>query len=78
MTTLDIRSDGQREALANRLVADLSASMEALGIWLGLRLGLYARWPGAVRPPRTSLPPPPGSTRGMPASGSSSRPLPGC
>jgi predicted O-methyltransferase YrrM len=42
MTTADTDSGAQREALANRLVADLSASMETLGIWLGLRLGLYA------------------------------------
>jgi predicted O-methyltransferase YrrM len=32
----------QREELANRLVTDLSAAMETLGVWLGLRLGLYA------------------------------------
>jgi hypothetical protein len=38
----DTDTDGQREALANRLVADLSASMETLAVWLGLRLGLYA------------------------------------
>ena len=42
MTTTDILSSEQREALANRLVAGLSASMDTLGIWLGLRLGLYA------------------------------------
>jgi predicted O-methyltransferase YrrM len=42
MTTTDIRFSGQREALANRLVAGLSASMDTLGVWLGLRLGLYA------------------------------------
>jgi SAM-dependent methyltransferase len=41
MTTTDIRFSGQREALANRLVAGLSASMDTLGVWLGLRLGLY-------------------------------------
>jgi len=42
MTTTDIRFSRQREALANRLVAGLSASMDTLGVWLGLRLGLYA------------------------------------
>lgn len=43
MTTTDaVTSEQQREALANRLVADLSASMETVGVWLGLRLGLYA------------------------------------
>lgn len=40
MTITDIESE-QREAFANRLVADAMASMETLGIWLGLRLGLY-------------------------------------
>ena len=42
MTSTDIRFSGQREALADRLVAGLSASMDTLGVWLGLRLGLYA------------------------------------
>jgi len=42
MTSTDILFSEQREALANRLVAGLSASMETLGVWLGLRLGLYA------------------------------------
>lgn len=43
MTTTEIDThEQQREALANRLVGDLMASMETLGVWLGLRLGLYA------------------------------------
>ena len=42
MTSTDILFSEQREALANRLVAGLSASMDTLGVWLGLRLGLYA------------------------------------
>jgi 2-polyprenyl-3-methyl-5-hydroxy-6-metoxy-1,4-benzoquinol methylase len=42
MIIADTDARAQREALANRLVADLSASMETLGVWLGLRLGLYA------------------------------------
>lgn len=43
MTTTDTDTDQrQREALANRLLGDLSTSMETLGVWLGLRLGLYA------------------------------------
>jgi 2-polyprenyl-3-methyl-5-hydroxy-6-metoxy-1,4-benzoquinol methylase len=36
------RTSEQREAFAHRLVADAMASMETLGVWLGLRLGLYA------------------------------------
>ncbi|MCA1674857.1 MAG: SAM-dependent methyltransferase, partial [Actinobacteria bacterium] len=31
----------QREAFAQRLVGDAMASFETLGVWLGLRLGLY-------------------------------------
>jgi SAM-dependent methyltransferase len=42
VTGSDIDTSEQREALANRLVADLSGSMDTLGVWLGLRLGLYA------------------------------------
>ncbi|MCA1700620.1 MAG: methyltransferase domain-containing protein [Actinobacteria bacterium] len=42
MNTTEMDINGQREALANRLVGDLIASMETLGVWLGLRLGLYA------------------------------------
>ncbi len=41
MTVPDIESE-QREAFAHRLVADAMASMETFGVWLGLRLGLYA------------------------------------
>jgi SAM-dependent methyltransferase len=43
MTTTEIDGyEHQRAALANRLVGDLTASMETLGVWLGTRLGLYA------------------------------------
>lgn len=42
MTTDIDTSAQQREALANRLVGDLCASFETLGVWLGLRLRLYA------------------------------------
>ena len=42
MNTTEMDISEQREALANRLVGDLTASMETLGVWLGLRLGLYA------------------------------------
>lgn len=41
MTITDIESE-QREAFANRLMADAMAAMETLGVWLGLRLSLYA------------------------------------
>ncbi|MGH3799059.1 MAG: class I SAM-dependent methyltransferase [Pseudonocardiaceae bacterium] len=41
MNTTDIDNSAQREAFADRLVGDLTASMETLGVWLGLRLGLY-------------------------------------
>lgn len=40
MNTPDIDNE-QREAFAQRLVTDLTASFETLGVWLGLRLGLY-------------------------------------
>jgi SAM-dependent methyltransferase len=43
MNTTEIHTyEHQREAMANRLVGDLTASMETLGVWLGMRLGLYA------------------------------------
>lgn len=43
VTVTEIDSyEHQREAMANRLVGDLTASMETLGVWLGTRLGLYA------------------------------------
>ncbi|MGH3992631.1 MAG: class I SAM-dependent methyltransferase, partial [Pseudonocardiaceae bacterium] len=42
MNTTDIGNSEQREAFAQRLVTDLMTSMETLGVWLGLRLGLYA------------------------------------
>ncbi|MGH3983513.1 MAG: hypothetical protein ACRDST_12730 [Pseudonocardiaceae bacterium] len=42
MNTTEMDISEQRAALANRLVGDLTASMETLGVWLGLRLGLYA------------------------------------
>jgi 2-polyprenyl-3-methyl-5-hydroxy-6-metoxy-1,4-benzoquinol methylase len=42
MTTEIDTYEHQREAMANRLVGDLIASMETLGVWLGVRLGLYA------------------------------------
>jgi hypothetical protein len=41
VNTTDIKNSEQREAFAHRLVGDLMASMETLGVWLGLRLGLY-------------------------------------
>ena len=42
MKATDLDNSERREAFANRLVGDLLASMEILGVWLGLRLGLYA------------------------------------
>src|SRR5919112_676430 len=37
----DVDNSKQREVFAYRLIEDLLASMETLGVWLGLRLGLY-------------------------------------
>jgi len=36
-----IDTSEQREMFAQRLVTDLMASLETLGVWMGLRLGLY-------------------------------------
>ncbi len=41
VNVLDVDNSEQREGFAHRLIGDLLSSMETLGVWLGLRLGLY-------------------------------------